>query len=68
MPLLKAGDLRSDTTVLREAYEELHPGLYRHNTKAHMDAAFADLDRELDHDQTLQDAFLAFSEFAAKVR
>jgi hypothetical protein len=68
MPRLKAADLRSDATVLREAYEELHPGLYRYNTKAQMDAAFADLDRELDHDQTLQDAFLAFSEFAAKVR
>jgi len=68
MPRLKAADLRSDATVLREAYEDLHPGLYRYNTKVQMDAAFADLDRELDHDQTLQDAFLAFSEFAAKVR
>jgi hypothetical protein len=68
MPRLKAADLHSDAMVLREAYEELHPGLYRYNTRAQMDAAFADLDRELDHDQTLQDAFLAFSEFAAKVR
>lgn len=68
MPLMKGADLRSDAAVLREAYEELHPGLYRYNTKAQMNAAFADLNRELDHDQTLQDAFLAFSEFAAKVR
>jgi hypothetical protein len=68
MPLLKAADLRSDAIVLREAYGVLHPGLYRYNTKAQMDAAFAELDRELNHDQTLQDAFLAFSEFAAKVR
>ena len=33
-----------------------------------MDGEFAALNRKLDHDQTLQDAFLAFSEFAATVR
>ena len=33
-----------------------------------MDRHFAELNRRLDHDQSLQDAFLAFSEFAATVR
>ena len=46
----------------------MHPGLYRYNSKAQMDAAFAKLNRQLDHDETVQEAFLAFSEFAAKVR
>jgi hypothetical protein len=68
MPIIKSADLQSDVAVLREAYEELHPGLYRYNSKAKMDRAFADLNHQLAHDQTLQDAFLAFSEFAAKVR
>ena len=67
-PLLRAADLQSDEAILREAYEAMHPGLYRYNNKAQMDAAFADLNRQLDHDQTLQEAFVAFSEFAAKVR
>jgi hypothetical protein len=66
--LLKAADLQADVVVLRSSYETLHPGLYRYNSKAQMDAAFATLSRQLDHDQALQDAFLAFSEFAAKVR
>ena len=53
---------------MRSAYEQLHPGLYRYSGKAEMDGYFATLDRRLSHDQSLQDAFLAFSEFAAKVR
>lgn len=68
VPTFKAADLLADAAILRSAFEQLHPGLYRYKTKAAMDADFATLDRQLDHDQTLQDAFLAFSEFAAKVR
>lgn len=66
--LLHSADLQADVALLREAYETLHPGLYRYNSKAQMDAAFAQLSRALSHDQSLEDAFLAFSEFAAKVR
>lgn len=67
-PILRSADLETDARVLREAYEALHPGLYRYLTKADEDAAFAALNSKLDHDQSLQDAFVAFSEFAAKVR
>lgn len=67
-PILRSADLQADVAILREAYEGLHPGLYRYNTKAQMDAAFAELNDGLNHDETLQEAFLAFSEFAAKVR
>ncbi|MFN7992224.1 MAG: S41 family peptidase [Bryobacteraceae bacterium] len=66
--LLKADDLQADAAILRRAYETLHPGLYRYNTKAEMDLAFSTLNRQFDHDQTLPAAFLALSEFAAKVR
>lgn len=65
---LKSADLRADAAILRSAYEQLHPGLYRYSTKAEMDADFDELSDKLAHDQSLQDAFLAFSEFAAKVR
>lgn len=68
MPALRSSDLQADAVILRSAYEKLHPGLYRYNSKEQMDAAFGVLDKQLDHDQTLQEAFLAFSEFAAKVR
>lgn len=66
--LLRSADLQSDAAILREAYESLHPGLYRYNDRSQMDAAFAELNQQLDHDETLQEAFLAFSVFAAKVR
>ena len=68
LPLLKSAGLQADVAILRQAYERLHPGLYRYSDKARMDADFEELRRRLDHDQSLQDAFLAFSEFAAKVR
>lgn len=67
-PILKSSDLQADADILRTAYEQLHPGLYRYKTKSEMDENFAILERQLNHDQTLQDAFLALSEFAAKVR
>lgn len=66
--LIKAEDLQSDLVVLRRAYEELHPGLYRYNTKAEMDAHFGELQHKLSHDLSVQDAYLAFSEFAAQVK
>lgn len=66
--LLKAMDLKADVSVLKNAYETLHPGLYRYNSKAEIDGAFEELDHRFDHDQGVAEAFLAFSQFAAKVR
>jgi hypothetical protein len=65
---MKSSDLQADAAILRQAYETLHPGLYRYNSKAQMDAAFQELSTKLNHDQSLQDAYLAFSLFAAKVK
>lgn len=66
--ILKSGDLQADAAILRSAYEQLHPGLYRYNSRAEMDTDFNILNRSLDHDQTLEQAFVAFSQFAAKIR
>jgi hypothetical protein len=66
--LIKSADLQMDATVLRKAYEELHPGLYRYSTKAEMDAKFEALQKNLSHDLSLQDAYLVFSQFAAQVK
>lgn len=37
--ILSASDLQADAALLRRAYTTLHPGLYRYNTPAQMDAA-----------------------------
>jgi hypothetical protein len=67
-PTLKAADLLKDVAILREAYEQLHPGLYRYNSKVEMDKQFAALQNSLSHDQSPQEAYLAFSIFAAQVK
>jgi len=37
-PVFKSSDLQADAALVRSAYEQLHPGLYRYNSKAEMDA------------------------------
>jgi len=67
-PSIKSADLQVDAEVLREAFEQLHPGLYRYNSKSETDAKFEALQRVLSHDQSQQDAYVAFSVFAAQVK
>lgn len=66
--ILKADGLLADVGILRNAYETLHPGLYRYNSKEQMAAAFAALEAEFARDRTLAESYLAFSVFAAKVK
>mgnify|MGYP001764140290 CR=1 FL=1 len=66
--VLRSADLKADAALLREAYESLHPGLYRYRTRAEIDAAFDRLEREYDRDRTLGDAYLALARFTAYVQ
>lgn len=66
--ILRAADLQADVDVFEKAYTQLHPGLYRYNTQAQINADFAQLRAELNHDQPLRNAYLAVSIFAAKIR
>lgn len=66
--LIPAERLRADFAILKRAYEELHPGLYRYNTKAQMEAHFRALEAELSRDLTLRQAYAAISVFLSKVR
>lgn len=65
---LSSADLLADVDILERAYKELHPGLYRYNTRDQIDANFAALRAEFDRDRSLGDAYLAFSIFAAKIK
>ena len=60
--------LLEDVHILQRVYESAHPGLYRYNTKAEMDRHFAALRAEFARDRTLADAYVAFSQFLAKIR
>ena len=67
-PIITSADLETDVAILRKAYEALHPGIYRYSSKAEMDAKFDGLQKSLSHDLSLQDAYIAFSVFAAQVK
>lgn len=67
-PRIPAADLQKDLAVLRSAYEQMHPGLYRYNTKQQMDARFTATNTFFQRDRTLREAYLAFTELTAAVR
>lgn len=63
-----AAAIQADIDVLQQAYETLHPGLYRYNTAESMRGHFAVLRAALHGRRSLAEVYLALSEFAAKVR
>jgi len=65
---LRGSALASDVRLLRRAYETLHPGLYRYNTKPEMDALFERLEADWEKGPALPEAYLSLSGLLAKVR
>lgn len=57
-----------DVALLRRAYMDLHPGLYRYGTPAEVGARFDQLERDFARDQSLGQAYLALSRFLGTVR
>jgi len=46
-PMLSPAQAASDVVLLRRAFETIHPGLYRYQSKAAVDAAFARLEAQV---------------------
>jgi hypothetical protein len=65
---IPAAALQRDVDVLEQALVRLHPGLYRYNSPAQVASSVAALRRELNHDASLPEAWLAFSRFTASLR
>ncbi|MBI1186009.1 MAG: peptidase S41 [Alphaproteobacteria bacterium] len=65
---LRGADIAGDIALLRDAYETLHPGLYRYATQAETNARFDALADAWSRDQSLGDAFLTLSRFLATIR
>jgi hypothetical protein len=61
-------DLAGDIRILREAFETLHPGLYRYLSPAEAAAGFARLEAAWAVRPTLETAYLDLSRFLATVR
>lgn len=66
--MISSRELLEDMAIMRQAYETLHPGLYRYNTKEQMNAHFQALEMEFGRDRTLDEAYLSISIFLAKIK
>jgi hypothetical protein len=66
--LLLKDSLQADYRLLNEVLHAYHPGLYRYQDSATIEQHFQRLQQDLDHDQTLKEAYLALSRFTAKLR
>ena len=64
--ILQAEDLQKDFAIARKSYEQLHPGLYKYQSKEVIDKAFEDCKTALNHDQTLAEAYLNFHKLTSK--
>lgn len=60
--------LREDARILRSAFESIHPGLYRYNTRAELDRHFAAFEKEFVNAPDLAHAYLALARFTSVVR
>lgn len=64
--ILKAEDLQKDFAIARKSYEQMHPGLYKYQSKEVIDKAFEDCKTALNHDQSLAEAYLNFHKLTSK--
>lgn len=60
--------LRKDFEILKSAYTQIHPGLYRYNTRAEMEARFAALSLALEGAKNRREAYRSISELTGAVK
>ncbi|GAM98192.1 peptidase, S41 family [alpha proteobacterium U9-1i] len=65
---LRGRDTAGDIAILREAFEALHPGLYRYASPEAMNGRFAALEQTWARDQTRAAAYLSLSRFLASIQ
>lgn len=66
--MIDPAKLRADLQVLRNALVTVHPGLYRYQSPAQIEAEFAGLERRFSKGATQAEVFLALSRLTAKIR
>lgn len=66
--ILKADALQKDFEIMRRSYEQMHPGLYKYQSKETIDAAFENCKKALNKDQTLTEAYLHIHQLTASFK
>jgi C-terminal processing protease CtpA/Prc len=66
--ILKSADLLADFEIARKSYEQMHPGLYKYQSKETIDAAFEKCKAAFGKDQTLAEAYLNFHKLTSSFK
>ena len=65
---ISANQLQEEVALMRKAYTELHPGLYRYTDSLSMEKHFDALSLYFQQPRTLKEAYKAYSQLLAKIR
>lgn len=60
--------MKADLALLKTTWEQIHPGLYRYNTKAEIDSYFKELDAKTNEILEQRDFFILVSQLNIKLR
>jgi hypothetical protein len=66
--IIKSADLLADFEIARKSYEQMHPGLYKYQTKETIDQAFETCKATFSKDLTLTEAYLTFHKLTSKFK
>lgn len=66
-PLLTATQMHHDLAILKAAFTELHPGVYRYTTPGKLDRYFEDVVRRTERPLSLTNFYLELSQLAVKL-
>lgn len=68
LPQISAIHLQEDFQVLKKALLEIHPGLYRYNTKQQIDSIFKHYELIFSKPRTYQESFLYFTALTSAIK
>ncbi|NJL12651.1 MAG: hypothetical protein HC913_06415 [Microscillaceae bacterium] len=68
LPKLSAEKLVADFRIFKKALLEIHPGLYRYNTKDQIDSLFKHFEEIFSKPLTYQEAFLNFTKITSAIK
>lgn len=68
LPKISAEKLTEDFSIFKKALLEVHPGLYRYNTKNQMDSIFNHFQIVFSNPLTYQEAFLNFTKLTSAIK
>ncbi len=66
--ILKSANLLADFEIARKSYEQMHPGLYKYQSKETIDKVFDNTKLAFGHDQSLAEAYLNFHKMTSSFK